>query len=111
MTATMNTTTFKGKNFLDNQNSIKNTTDFTLKKMFDITLKLVTEQEEINKLDKIRWKNRSWKQLSLMVDEIVINLQHAKVYVISDFVLCLGKDSFTSGIQRNLEEKNWMDYH
>ena len=37
MDATMNAATFMGKNFLDNQNSIMNSTDLTLKKMFDIT--------------------------------------------------------------------------
>ena len=49
----MNAATFTGKNFLDNQNSIKNSTDLTLKKMFDITAKLVGEREEINNVDKI----------------------------------------------------------
>ena len=51
--ATMNAATFMGKNFLDNQNSIKNSTDLTLKKMFDISEKLVSEQEEIINVDKI----------------------------------------------------------
>ena len=56
MVATMNAATFVGKNFMDNQNSIMNSKDLTLKKMFDITLKLVSEQEEINNVDKISWK-------------------------------------------------------
>ena len=59
--------------------------------MFDISEKLVSEQDEINNVDKIYWKNHSWKQLSLIGDEIAINLQRAKVYVSSDSVLCLGK--------------------
>ena len=91
MAATMNAATFMGKNFLDNQNSIMNSTDLTLKKMFDITAKLVGEQEEINNVDKIHWEKRSWKHLSLIGDETVINLQRAKVYVFSDSVLCLGR--------------------
>ena len=49
MAATMNAATFMGKNFMDNVNSIKNSTDLTLKKMFDISEKLVSEQEEIFK--------------------------------------------------------------
>ena len=49
MAATMNAATYMGKNFLDNQNSIKNFTDLTLKKVFDISENLVSEQEEINK--------------------------------------------------------------
>ena len=59
--------------------------------MFDITIQLVGEQEEINNVDKISWKNHSWKQLSLIGNKAVINLQSAKVYVFSDSVLCLGK--------------------
>ena len=53
MAATLIAATFMGKNFLDNQNSIMNSTDLTLKKMFDISEKLVGEQEEINNVDKI----------------------------------------------------------
>ena len=91
MAATMNAATFMGKNFMDNENSIKNSTDLTLKKMFDISEKLVSEQEEINKVNKIYWEKHSWKHLSLIGDETVINLQRTKVYVFSDAVLCLGK--------------------
>ena len=89
--ATMNAATFMGKNFMDNQNSIMNSTDLTLKKIFDISEKLVSEQEEINNVDKIYWKNHSWKQLSLIADETVINLQSTRVYVFSDSVLCFGR--------------------
>ena len=39
----------------------------------------------------ISWENSPWKQLSLVNDEEVISLSHAKVYVFSDCVLCLGK--------------------
>ena len=59
--------------------------------MFDISAKLVSEQEEISGLDTIGWENHSWKYLSLIGDERIINLQRTKVYVFSDSVLCLGK--------------------
>ena len=91
MAKTMESATFMGKNFQDNQNSIVNTTDLTLKKMFDISAKLVGEQEEIFNVDNIHWEKHSWKHLSLIGDETAINLQRAKVYVISDSVLCLRK--------------------
>ena len=42
-----------GKNFQDNQNSIVNTADLTLKQMFDISAKLVAEQDEISNLETI----------------------------------------------------------
>ena len=57
MVVTMNAATFMGKNFQDNQNSIWNTTDLTLKKMFDISAKLVVEQDETKNVDKIHWEN------------------------------------------------------
>ena len=41
----------------------------------------------------INWGDSSWKHLSLVHDEEVISLSHAKVYVFSDSVLCLGKMS------------------
>ena len=87
-----------------------NSTDLTLKKMFDITVKLVGEQEEINNVEKIHWKKHSWKHLSLMGDETGINLQRAKVYVFSDSVLCLGKVHQHPESNKAWKEKNRMDY-
>ena len=80
-----------GNNFQNNHNSIVNTADLRLKLMFDIFAKLVTEQDEISGLETIGWEKHSWKYLSLIGDETIINLQRAKVYVFSDSVLCLGK--------------------
>ena len=42
-------------------------------------------------METIGLENHSWKHLSLIGDERVINLQRTKVYVFSDSVLCLGK--------------------
>ena len=103
---------------MDNENSIKNSTDLTLKKMFDISEKMVSEQEEINNVDKIYWKNHLWKQLSLIGDETVINLQRAKVYVFSDSVLCLGKvhqhpesnEAWKKRIEWIVTDKSYRDY-
>ena len=86
--------------------------------MFDITLKLVREQEEINNLDKIHWERNSWKQLSLIGDETVINLQRAKVYVFSDSVLCLGRihqhpesnEAWKKRIEWITTDKSYRDY-
>ena len=76
---------------MDNENSIMNSTDLTLKRVFDISARLVSEQDQIFNVGKIHWGRNSWKQLSLIGDETVINLQRTKVYVFSDSVLCLGK--------------------
>ena len=86
-----------GKNFQDKQNSIVNTADLTLKQMYDISAKLAAEQNEISNLETIGWEKHSWKCMSLIGGERIINLQRTKVYVFSDSVLCLGK------IHQNLE--------
>ena len=91
MSVTLESAVFMGKNYLNNCQSIVNTTDLTLKHMFDISTRLVSQQDEISGLETIGWENHSWKYLSLIIDERVINLQRTKVYVFSDSVLCLGK--------------------
>ena len=91
MTVTMESAVFMGKNYPNNCQSIVNTTDLTLKQMFDISTRLVSEQDEISGLETSGWENHSWKYLSLIGDERDINLQSTEVYVFSDSVLCLGK--------------------
>ena len=91
MTVTMESAVFMGKNYLNKCNSIANTTDLTLKQMFYISAKLVSEQDEISGLETIRWEKHSLKYLSLIGDERIFNLHRTKVYVFSDSVLCLGK--------------------
>ena len=117
MAATMNAATFMGKNFSGIQNSIMNSIDLTLKHMFDITAKLVGEQDEINNLDNIQWRKNSWRQLSLIGDETVINLQRTKVHLFSDSVLCLGRihqhpesnEAWKKRIERITTDKSYRD--
>ena len=107
-----------GKEFSCLQNTIKNSKDLTLKKMFDISEKLVSEQEEINNLDNVHWKSHSWKQLSLIGDETVSNLQRTKVCVFSDSVLSFGKvhqhpesnETRTKKIEWSINEKRHRDF-
>ena len=91
MSVTMESKVFMGKNYLNKCHSIANTTDFTLKQMFDISTRLAFERDEISGLETIGWENHSWKYLSLIGDERVINFQRTKVYIFSGFVSCLGK--------------------
>ena len=91
MATTLNAATFMGKNFSTIQSVVKNHESLTLKQMFDVTAQLVNNQGEINCLDKLLWGKNFWTRLSLIDDELVINLQRTKVYVFSDSVLCLGK--------------------
>ena len=55
MATTLNAATFMGKNFSTIQSVVKNHEDLTLKQMFDITAKLVSDQDEINGLDNTHW--------------------------------------------------------
>ena len=106
MTVTLESAVFMRKNYLNNCQSIANTKYLTIRQMFDISTRLVFEQDEISNVDKIHWETHSWKYLSFIGDETVINLQRTKVYVFSDSVLCPGKihqDPSTSEGQRILE--------
>ena len=109
MAVTMDSATFMGKNLQNNRNSIANITDLTLKQMFGISAKLVGEQDEISNLETIGWEKHSWKYLSLIGDERVINLQRARVYVFSDSVLCLGKIHQHPNANESLKnKKEWI---
>ena len=63
-------------------------------------------------------ENHSWKQLSLIGDETVINLQRSKVYVFSDSVLCLEKihqhpesnEAWKKRIEWIITDKSYRDY-
>ena len=118
MAATLNAATFMGKNFSTIQSLVKNYEDLTLKQMFDVTAQLVNNQDEINGLDKIHWERHSWKQLSLIGDETVINLQSTKVCVFSDSVLCLGRvlqhpesnEAWKNRVARIQSERSYRDY-
>ena len=90
MATTLNAATFMGKNFSTIQSVVKNHESLTLKQMFDFTAQLVNNQEEINCLDKILYGKNSWKRLSLIDDEIVINLQRT-VY---SRILCCASERF-----------------
>ena len=46
-----------GKNYSDNQHSIKNTKDLTMKQMFDIPAEFVSEQDEIYGVKTIDWED------------------------------------------------------
>ena len=91
MSSTLESSVFMVKNYSDIWHSIKNTKDLTMNQMFDVSAKLVSEQDEICGVKTIVWENSSWKYLSLIGDEQIINPQRTKVYVFSDSVLCLGK--------------------
>ena len=102
MAATLNAATFMGKNFSTIQSFVKNYEDLTLKQMFDVTARSVNNQEEIHGLDKIQWEKYSWKRLSLIGDETVINLQSTKKSMSSRNLCCALEGSFNIRIPTKL---------
>ena len=65
MAVTMESAVFMGKNFQNNHNSIVNTADLTLKRMFDTSTKLVSEQDEIPGLE-TDWLGESFMVISVI---------------------------------------------
>ena len=60
--------------------------------LFDTPEKLIVEQSsEILGVSHISWENSPWRQLSLVDDEEVISLSHAKVLCIFRFCVMLWK--------------------
>ena len=67
---------------------------------------------------KVLYGKNSWTRLSLINDEIVINLQSTKVYVFSDSVLCLGKvlqhlesnEAWKNRVAGARAERSYRDY-
>ena len=106
------------KNLSTIQRVVKNHESLTLKQMFDVTAQVVNNQEEINCLDKILYGKNSWTRLSLMNDEVFINLQSTKVNVFSDSVLCLGKvpqhpesnEAWKNRVAGARAERSYRDY-
>ena len=118
MATTLNAATFMGNNFSTTQSVVKNHESLTLKQMFDVTAQLVNNQEEISCLDKILYGKNSWTHLSLIDDAVVINLHSTKVYVFSDYVLCLGKvlqhpecnEAWKNRVAGARAERSYRDY-
>ena len=79
MSVTLESAVLMRKNYSHNSHSIVNTKDLTIKQMFDISAKLVSEQDEIYGVKTIDRANYSWKYLSLVGDEQVISFQRTKV--------------------------------
>ena len=88
----MNAATFMGKNFPgQSEFHYEHNRFHTEENVRHICKISEVNQDEIFNVDKDSLGKHSWKHLSLIGDETVINFQRAKVYVFSDSVLCLGR--------------------
>ena len=94
VSSTLEASVFMGKNYSDNLHSIKK---YRKQSHFEADVRHIWAVDT----GTIRWdfwsvsnqlENSPWKQISLVNDdEEVLSLSHAKVYIFSDSVLCLGK--------------------
>ena len=93
MSSTLQASVFMVKNYSDSLHSIKNTEDLTMKQLFDISEKLISEQsDEIYEVNTINWEDSSLKHLSLVGGEKVISLSHKRFpYFQILCYACLGK--------------------
>ena len=85
------------RNFTFHQNTAN---DLTLKQMSDISEKLIVGQSgEILGVSQINWEDSPWIQLSLVNDEEVISLLHAKFFCIVRFCVMSWKGESESTIK------------
>ena len=65
----------------DNLHSIKITEDLTLKQMFDISEKLISEQsDEIYGVNTINWEDSSWKYFWLVMKKSSVSRTKRSTY-------------------------------
>ena len=67
---------------LENLNSTKNQPQESVKQLFNVTEKLVSEKE-INGVSLVDWQEGSWKRTALLTDR-ALRLSTARTYVFSD---------------------------
>ena len=60
-----------GNNNLDHLHANKNQPQRTVKQLFNVTKKLVSEQTEIQGISLIDWHEDSWKRTTLLTDRVV----------------------------------------
>ena len=92
MTVTVQAAVHLGNDHWENPLSTKNQPQRTVKRLFDVTKKLVRDRKEMQGISMIIWLDNSWKRTTLMTDTAV-RLSTAKAYVFSDSVMCMGRIS------------------
>ena len=90
VSSTLQASVIMVKNYSDNWHSIKNTEDLTMKQVFDISEKFVTEQsDEIYGTSTINWEHSSWKYflLWLVMNKSSVSCTERSTY--SQFLYCV----------------------
>ena len=78
-----------GTDFTENLRSTRNQPKKSLRQLFQLTQKLITDQTEISGITTIDWQKPMWRETTLLTDRAV-QFATAKTYVFSNSVLCLG---------------------
>ena len=89
MSATLDAAVHLGKGYLENLHITNSQAQRTIKQLFDLSQKLITDQTEIQGLPETGWYY-PWRKTP-MLTERAVQISTAKVQVFSDSVLCLGK--------------------
>ena len=77
-----------GKHYADNLRSTKNQPKNSLRHLFQVTERLITDQTETTGLTTIDWQQPMWRKTTLLTDRAV-QFATANTYVFSGSVLCL----------------------
>ena len=75
--------------YTENLRSTKNQPKKSLRQLFQVSQKLITDQTEIAGITAIDWRQPMWRETTLLTDRAV-QLATVKTHVFSDSVLCLG---------------------
>ena len=89
MSVTLQAAVHLGKEYKENLRSTENQTKKSLRQLFQVTQKLITDRTEITRITTIDWRQLMWRGTILLTDKAV-QFATAKTYVFSDSVPCLG---------------------
>ena len=106
MSVTLQATVHLGKDYSENLRSIRNQSMRSLKQLFQVTGKLITDQMEITSIPVIDWQQQMWQRTTLLTDKAV-QFATANTYVFSDSVLCLGGSS-PDPVRAWNDKTNWF---
>ena len=86
---TLTATVHLGLKSTENLRSTKNQPVKSVSQVFQVTRKMITDQTEITGIRTIDWRQRMWRETTLLTDRVV-QFATAKTYVSSDSVPSLG---------------------
>ena len=89
MSVTLQAAVHLGKEYTEKLRSTNNQPMTSLRQLFQVTERLITDQTEITGLTTIDWQQAMWRETTLLTDRAV-QFATAKTSVFADSVLCVG---------------------